>query len=75
MNNWAILFKLLFKPLDPAVKRYLVRLKFRNTALKFRVFRLECSYIFLNFRLTLLEFRVKGWRRFCHVFFMARYQG
>lgn len=60
---WAFLY-FYFKCSAPVGKRYIFRLKLRNSLLKFRVFLLETDNIIVNLRITRLEFLLKfrSWR-------------
>src|ERR1035437_11131146 len=44
---------------DPVIKRYVFSLKLRKFFNAFQIFRLQCSNVMLNFKVTFLEFRFK----------------
>ena len=56
-KRFPFLFLILFnKNLDPVIKGYVIRLKFANLSCAFKIFRLQCSNVVLNFRVSKLEF-------------------
>ena len=56
----ALFLYFLYKCKHPVLRRELLRLKFHNLALKFRVFRLQVGYMLLNRRIGKLEKIVKA---------------